>query len=94
MRDFITNLPSDSAVHRKLFPKSWWWTPDIDFAAAQLHSTQVGNWQRGGGKGPRPNPISRPKESTAKAPATHEEANQRKKALRDELERRRKVSSS
>lgn len=64
LRDFIANLPptGESALYRVQFPKSWWWTPDHDFFAALLASLQWANWQRGGGKGPKPEPVKRPKE--------------------------------
>lgn len=64
LRDFIENLPptGESALYRAQFPRSWWWTPDHDFASAVLSTLRWGNWQRGGGKGPKPEPVKKPKE--------------------------------
>lgn len=66
LRDFVKHLPpsGESALFRVQNPKSWWWTPDIDFAAAMLVSLQWANWQRGGGRGEKPRPVKRPKEKT------------------------------
>lgn len=94
LRAFIRQLPptGESAVYRAQHPKSWWWTAEIDFLAANLHALQSGNWQRGGGRGPQPKPVTRPKDpkpGTKPTPTTLEEARQRKQALADELERRR-----
>jgi hypothetical protein len=63
-RDFVSNLPpsGESALYRAQNPKSWWWTPDMDFTAAVLVSLQWANWQRGGGRGEKPKPVKRPKE--------------------------------
>ena len=64
LRDFVSHLPpsGESALFRVQHPKSWWWTPEIEFIAAVLTATQWGNWQRGGGKGDKPKPVKRPKE--------------------------------
>ena len=88
LRDFIAGLPLDSALHRELHPKSWWWTPDIDFMAAIVTTLQLANWQRSGGKGQRPQPITKPRDTGRNAPKTMDEARARKKAQRDELARR------
>lgn len=67
LRDIINHIAptQDSAVFRTIHPKSWWWTADIDFAAALLYAVQVGNWQRAGG-GQRPKPIKRPEDKPVK----------------------------
>lgn len=63
MRDFIQHLPptQESAVFREQHPKSWWWTAEIDFLSAILHTLQLANWQRSG-KGSQPKPIKRPED--------------------------------
>lgn len=63
VRDFIQHLPPDgqSAIFREQHPKSWWWTAEIDFLAAILHTVQLANWQRSG-KGQQPKPIKRPED--------------------------------
>lgn len=64
LKDFIEHLPpsGDSALFRAQHPRTWWWTPMFDFLAAILLGLQQGNWQRGGGKGPKPEPVKRPAE--------------------------------
>lgn len=60
----------------------------MDFLSAILVTVQTANWQRGGGKGPQPQPVQRPKERP-KITMTSDELAARKKAHADELERRR-----
>ena len=64
LRDFLAWLPptGESAWYRARRPRSWWVTPELEVLAGVLHATQSGNWQRGGGKGSQPQPISFPKE--------------------------------
>jgi hypothetical protein len=83
----------ESAYFRARHPNSWWWTPDTDFLAALLCAIQGGNWQRGGGKGPQPEQLKRPRDDTApdttgQLPTTEQLTNQRE-AMRAELARRR-----
>lgn len=60
--------------------------------AAILHALQAANWQRAGGKGPKPDTVKKPRDAKPGrgAPQTLEELAERKKALNDELERRRR----
>lgn len=93
LRDFLLNLPptGDSALYRQQHPQSWWWTPELDFLGAVLTSIQWGNWQRGGGRGDKPQPIKRPNEKPKLAdgaiPATSDELAARKQALKRKIER-------
>jgi len=82
---------ADSAYFRALHPKSWWWTPQTDFLAEILAAVQGGNWQRGGGKGPQPQPAKRPDEDDKPTPAlpSADELTLQRDALRAELARRR-----
>jgi|688.fasta_scaffold407274_2 hypothetical protein len=76
LRDFINHLPAtqECALYRARFPKSWWWTPDMDFLSAILNTVQWANWQRGGNKSaPKPKPIKRPKEAPKNGPKTSDE---------------------
>lgn len=41
------------------------YTPDTELLAAILHALQGANWQRGGGTGPAPKPLERPKRPTS-----------------------------
>ena len=61
LRDIIQHLPPDgsSALFRRNNPKTWWWSAEVDFAAALLHTGQLANWQRAG-KGSQPKPIKKP----------------------------------
>jgi hypothetical protein len=93
LRDFITNLPpsQQSALYRQQHPQSWWWTPQIDFLGAVLTAIQWGNWQRGGGKGDKPQPVKRPadKPKTARdfMPTSSAELKARKEAFKQSMER-------
>jgi hypothetical protein len=82
---------ADSAYFRALHPKSWWWTPQTDFLAEILAAVQGGNWQRGGGKGPQPQPVKRPDQDDKPTPAlpSADELTLQRDALRAELARRR-----
>jgi len=84
----------DSALHRKLYPKSWQWGTDTDFLAAILYVLQGANWQRVGGKGTRPKPVTRPVDTPVnknKEPLTAAGLKQKQKAFNDELARRRAI---
>jgi hypothetical protein len=93
LRDFITNLPpsQDCALYRVQHPQSWWWTPEIDFLGAVMTAIQWGNWQRGGGKGDKPQPVKRPvdkpKPTPGAVPASSAELQTRKEALKQSIER-------
>ena len=87
MRDFVNHLPptEDSALFREQNPRSWWWTAEIDFMAAILHTLQLANWQRAG-KGPQPKPVKRPDDSKrvrgGSEPKTVAELAERRKLLK------------
>jgi len=91
LRDFITNLPptADSAFYRIQHPQSWWWTPEIDFLGAVLTAIQWGNWQRGGGKGDKPQPVKRPTEKPksvkGSVPTSGAELSARKEAFKQTM---------
>lgn len=42
------------------------WTADTYVLAVIADLLQAGNWQRGGGKGPRPKPLPRPADAATK----------------------------
>ena len=93
LRDFIVNLPPTqaSALYRIRHPQSWWWTPEIDFLGAVMTAIQWGNWQRGGGRGDKPQPIRRPvdkpKPVEGVVPTSAEDLLARKEALKQSMER-------
>ena len=93
LRDFVNHLPpsQDCALYRVQHPQSWWWTPDIDFLGAVLTAIQWGNWQRGGGKGDKPQavkrPVDKPKSAPGSMPASSAELKARKEALKQSMER-------
>lgn len=72
-------------MYRAINPRTWWWTPQVDFLAAILYSLQVANWQRGGGKGSKPKPVKRPTEVKAgrNLPKDRDELAARRQKLRD-----------
>ncbi|MBF6333446.1 hypothetical protein [Nocardia transvalensis] len=57
----------DSALYRARYPRSWFWTADLDFLSMILYALQGANWQRSGGQGDKPTPIARPTESATDA---------------------------
>jgi hypothetical protein len=96
LRDFISHVPPvpECALYRAQYPKSWWWTADMDFLSAILVTGQWANWQRGGGKGDKPKPIKRPKDvvMSRKQPKTRQELQERKTKVQQEIRRRRELS--
>jgi hypothetical protein len=88
LRTLLEHLPptADSAYFRALHPKSWWWTPEIDFLSAILYTVQGANWQRSGGKGADPERITRPSDKPD-AVTSSSDVVDRKQVLRDELAR-------
>jgi hypothetical protein len=59
LRAYLTSLPPEAALWRSLgSPRQWGWAEHM--LAGAVHATQSGNWQRGGGKGPRPKPLKAP----------------------------------
>jgi len=90
LKDFVEHLPpqGDSALWRARNPKSWWRTPHTDFIAGQLFALQVANWQRGGGKGQKPEPVKLPEDVPVKV-KSRDELKARRKANREHLARRR-----
>lgn len=84
LRDFLNHLPpvTDTALYRAMNPRSWWWTPEMDFFAAVLNTLQWANWQRGNGKGEKPKPVKRPKEEPKKGPKSVDELLARRKTVR------------
>ena len=54
----VGNLPAGSALARALArDDAVWLDPAATLLAAAVEELRVANWQRGGGKGPRPTPI-------------------------------------
>lgn len=56
----IRESPRTSALSRSIHGEAAAWGPLEHLAAAQLDALNGGNWQRGGGKGPKPKPTKRP----------------------------------
>lgn len=54
-----THLPPDSATARAINPPTGWGITEYLLAAA-VDALHAANWQRGGGRGPRPTPVERP----------------------------------
>ena len=90
-RSWINGRPPDgyrSALWRARHPRSWWRTPETDFIAGQLFALQVANWQRGGGKGQKPEPVKLPEDRPVSV-KSNEELKAKRKAQREHLARRR-----
>lgn len=56
----VRQLPRESATFRVLNPDESVWGLTDHLLAAVLDSLRAANWQRSGGKGPKPKPIPRP----------------------------------
>lgn len=56
----LANASRDSAFNRSVAGESAEWTLTDHLLALVWHQLALGNWQRSGGKGPRPKPIQRP----------------------------------
>jgi hypothetical protein len=92
LRDFIQWRKADSALYRSMYPKSWAWDMDTDLLSAILHTLQGANWQRGGGKGARPKPVQRPKDTPVRKDSlTAAKLAEKRKVFDDELARRRAI---
>jgi hypothetical protein len=64
----------------------------MDFYAAIMYALQAANWQRSGGQGSQPEPVSRPEEDHEKDAGpgfTVEQLEARKKAFREQMQRAR-----
>lgn len=64
-RSLLAYLPPDgtSAYFRARYPNSWWWEPHYGILSGILFAAEGANWQRAGGKGEKPEMITRPKEA-------------------------------
>lgn len=87
-RIFVEHLGLKSALYRSRHPKTWPWGVDTEFLAAILFVLQGANWQRSGGKGEKPKHVKRPKDGPELID-TEVSTDARKKALDDEIARRR-----
>lgn len=56
----MTFLPSTSALSRSIHGDQALWSTSDHLLAAAVDALSAGNWQRGGGKGKRPQPVPRP----------------------------------
>lgn len=56
----VEQSPRGSALARAVHGEAATWGPLEYLMAIAVDAIQWGNWQRGGGKGPKPNPMPRP----------------------------------
>lgn len=56
----LSQLPRESRLMRALAGDDIEWGITEQLLAATVDALNAANWQRGGGKGPRPKPIPRP----------------------------------
>lgn len=80
----LAHLPPDSATLREIHGEMADWTTTDYLLAAILDVNRGANWQRGGGKGSRPQPIPRPKSA-----AQEKERQKRRAAHTRRVEERR-----
>ena len=57
----VAHLPSDAATWVDVHGQHAAWSVTDDLLAAVLTALQGANWQRSGGKGQRPTPVTRPR---------------------------------
>lgn len=69
VRAFLAHLPHDAALWRAMGSPRQWGYPELLLAAIE-NRLSAGNWQRGGGKGRRPKPITAPGTNDAKSVTT------------------------
>lgn len=69
---FMQHLPAtpESAYFRVRHPTDYWYGITEQFSAAILHAIQSGNWQRGGGKGTRPQIYEPPRPKAVRRKAS------------------------
>ncbi|MFG1683492.1 hypothetical protein ACGFNP_25210 [Nonomuraea sp. NPDC049269] len=60
LRSFLSHLPRESALARKLLGEDAPWGLNEQLLAMTIDVLRQGNWQRGGGKGAKPKPLPRP----------------------------------
>jgi hypothetical protein len=72
-----------------MYPKSHDWDVGTELMAAVLYVLQWSNWQRGGGKGEKPELISRPQEGEKMVVSDAVSIDERKAANENELAKRR-----
>lgn len=79
----LRHLPRESAVQRELRGEAAEWGISEQLLAGIFDVVRMGNWQRGGGQGPKPDPLPRPGVQSTEItiargkPVTIEEANAR-----------------
>lgn len=83
-------MDRNGAVYRKLNPKSHEWDVNTEIMAAIFYVLQWANWQRGGGKGERPELLTRPRDDE-KILVGDVSIADRKAAYESEIARRRKA---
>lgn len=77
-----SQLPAGSNLWLAVDSQAQSWTLDTHLLASILHAVQGANWQRGGGKGKKPEPITRPGEARE---AERRDADQARRARRSAL---------
>lgn len=60
MKNLVRFLPAQTQLGRAILGVDAEWGLAEQLAATLLDAVRAGNWQRGGGKGPKPKPVPRP----------------------------------
>jgi hypothetical protein len=71
LRSFLTHLPRESALARKLLGDDAPWGLNEQLLALAIDVLRQGNYQRAGGKGPKPKPLPRPGVRKTDQPIRH-----------------------
>jgi len=56
---WVKFMPTSSQLYQAVHGPQW--SPELHMLANIFDTLASGNWQRGGGKGPRPKPVKRPR---------------------------------
>lgn len=62
--------PPDTAINREVYGAWGQWTVLHELLALAVDVLQIGNWQRGGGRGSRPRRLTRPRPPGERDPNT------------------------
>lgn len=71
LRSYLSHLPRESALARKLLGDDAPWGLNEQLLALTIDVLRQGNYQRGGGKGAKPKPLPRPGVSKKDQPLQH-----------------------
>lgn len=71
LRSYLSHLPRESALARKLLGEDAAWGLNEQLLAAAIDVLRQANYQRGNGKGAKPKPVPRPGVGAGTQPIKH-----------------------